>query len=80
MKTEQIRQRLDELLQQSPLASLSADAKLLIQSQLQAFINKANLISREEFDIQREALQRTEAKLMALEKKIAVLEQLTSNE
>lgn len=80
MKTEQIRQRLDELLQQSPLASLSADAKLLIQSQLQAFINKANLVSREEFDIQREALQRTEAKLMALEKKIAVLEQLTSNE
>lgn len=80
MKTEQIRQRLDELLQQSPLASLSADAKLLIQSQLQAFINKANLVSREEFDIQREALQRTEAKLMALEKKIAELEQLTSNE
>lgn len=78
MNPTQIRQHLDELLQQSPFASLSADAKLLAQSQLQAFINKANLVGREEFDIQQQALARTEAKLAQLESKLSELEGLLS--
>lgn len=75
MNPEQIRQRIDDLLQQSPLASLSADMKLLLQGQLNSLLTKANLVSREEFEIQTESLQRTQAKLAELEQKIAQLEQ-----
>lgn len=74
MNTADLRQRFDELLQQSPFAGLSADAKLLAQSQLQALISKANLVSREEFDIQSEALARAQAKLSQLEQQISALE------
>lgn len=74
MSSEPVRERIEKLLQQSPFASLSDDMRLLIQSQLNAFISKANLVSREEFDVQAEALLRTQAKLMELEEKIQQLE------
>lgn len=75
MTSQQIRQRLDELLQQGPLAGLSADLKLLLQGQLSAWLTKANLVTREEFDAQTEVLRRTEQKLFELEQKITELEQ-----
>lgn len=74
MQPDQIRQRIDELLQKSPFASLSTDVKLLLQGQLNSLFSKANLVSREEFDIQTEALRRTEQKLVALEQQITALE------
>lgn len=74
MNTRQARERVDQLLQQSPFAGLSADMRLMIQGQLNAFISKANLVTREEFDVQCDALRRTEAKLIELEEKIALLE------
>lgn len=74
MQPDQIRQRIDELLQKTPLASLSSDMKLLLQGQLSSLLSKANLVSREEFNIQTEVLQRTQQKLAVLEQQIAALE------
>ncbi len=79
MNSEQFRGRIDKLLQQSPFPSLSADMRLLMQSQLNALISKANLVSREEFDVQADALRRTQAKLEALEEKILLLEKASSD-
>ncbi|HUH58321.1 MAG TPA: accessory factor UbiK family protein [Pseudomonadales bacterium] len=75
MNSEQVRDRIEQLLQQSPFASLSSDMRLLMQSQLNALISKANLVSREEFEVQSDALQRTQIKLAELEEKIQLLEQ-----
>ncbi|RYU62005.1 accessory factor UbiK family protein [Methylolobus aquaticus] len=41
---------------------------------LQGTLSQMNLVSREEFDVQREVLARTRAKLEALEAQIAELE------
>jgi BMFP domain-containing protein YqiC len=41
---------------------------------LQGALSQMNLVSREEFDVQREVLARTRAKLEALEAQIAELE------
>jgi len=46
-----------------------------VKSLLEAAIKKCNLVSREEFDVQTEVLQRTREKLEALEKKFAELNQ-----
>lgn len=75
MNSDQVKERIDKLLQQSPFASLSADMRLLMQSQLNALISKANLVSREEFEVQSDALRRTQSKLIELEEKIHLLEQ-----
>jgi len=44
---------------------------------LQNAFNKLDLVTREEFDIQVQVLQRTRSKLEALEHKVAQLEQQT---
>ncbi len=75
MNPEQIRNRIQELLQQSPLAGLSAEVKLLLQSQLNALLTSADLVSREEFHVQSEALRRTRQRLEELETRLTVLEQ-----
>ena len=72
---EHIRQRIQELLQQGPLAGLSAEIKLLLQSQLNALLSSAELVSREEFDVQSEALRRTRQRLEELERRLSSLEQ-----
>ncbi|MEK9712410.1 MAG: accessory factor UbiK family protein [Thalassolituus sp.] len=74
MKPEGIRNRIEEMLQQSPFASLSSDLKLALQSQLQSLITNANLVTREEFDVQAEVLRRTSARLAELEERLAKLE------
>jgi len=45
--------------------------KLVLQSQL----NKLDMVSREEFDVQTKVLLRTREKLTALEEKLALIEQ-----
>ncbi len=45
-----------------------------VQSLLQSAINKCNLVSREEFDAQTAVLQRTRAKVDALEKQLQSIE------
>lgn len=74
MKADIIKNRIEELLQQSPFASLSSDLKLALQAQLQSVISSANLVTREEFDVQSEVLRRTTARLAELEERVAKLE------
>lgn len=72
---DQIRNRIEQLFQQTPLAGLSSDVRLLIKGQIASLLNSADIVSREEFEVQAEALRRTQAKLAELEEKLAKLEQ-----
>lgn len=47
---------------------------------LQGTLSQMNLVSREEFDVQREVLARTRAKLEALEAQLAELEKQLLNQ
>ena len=74
IKPDAIRTKIDQLLQQSPFASLSADVRLALQAQLQSLITSANLVTREEFDVQTEVLRRLQARLHEMEERLAKLE------
>jgi len=67
---EEIDRRMKEILARSPAADLEKNLRALMQS---AF-SRLDLVSREEFDVQREVLARTRAKLTELEAKLAELE------
>jgi BMFP domain-containing protein YqiC len=68
---EEIDRRMREILAHSPAADLEKNLRALLAS---AFA-RLDLVTREEFDVQREVLARTRAKLEALEAKLAELEQ-----
>jgi BMFP domain-containing protein YqiC len=67
---EDIDRRMREILARSPAADLEKNLRALVAS---AF-SRLDLVTREEFDVQREVLARTRAKLQELEAKIAELE------
>jgi hypothetical protein len=67
---EEIDQRMREILARSPAADLEKNLRALLAS---AF-SRLDLVTREEFDVQREVLARTRAKLEELEAKLAELE------
>lgn len=67
---EDIDRRMREILARSPAADLEKNLRALIAS---AF-SRLDLVTREEFDVQREVLARTRAKLQELEAKLAELE------
>ena len=52
---------------------LQADLESNVRSLLQSALNKMNLVTREEFDVQSAVLQRTREKLEALEKQVEQL-------
>ena len=62
--------KLSALLANSPLQDVEKNVKAVLGS---AFA-KLDLVTREEFDVQKEVLARTRAKLEALEARIAALE------
>ena len=68
---EELSSRLSSLIAASPAADLEKNARAL----LSGFFAKLDLVSREEFDIQVQVLQRTREKLKALEERVARLEQ-----
>lgn len=71
----QLAQRLSQELQDAmPLIS-SLMPKRELQLALQSALAKLNLVTREEFDAQTAVLQRTRAKLEALELRCAEMEQ-----
>ena len=74
MPAESMKKKIEQLLDKSPFAGLSADLKLAMQAQLQSFITDANLVTREEFDIQTEVLRRTAERLNELELRLDKLE------
>ena len=67
---EELDRKMKEILARSPAADLEKNLRALLQS---AF-SRLDLVTREEFDVQREVLARTRAKLEALEAKLAELE------
>lgn len=71
----EIRQRLPE-----DIGSLGTEVERNLRAVLGEAINRLDLISREEFDIQQQVLQRTRARLEALEKEVTRLEQQLDSE
>jgi ubiquinone biosynthesis accessory factor UbiK len=67
---DELNDRLKALLAQSPAADLEKNLKAMMAS----FFSRLDLVTREEFDVQREVLARTRAKLQELEAKLAELE------
>jgi BMFP domain-containing protein YqiC len=67
---EDIDRRMRDILARSPAADLEKNLRALLQS---AF-SRLDLVTREEFDVQREVLARTRAKLAELEAKLAEFE------
>ena len=65
-----INQRMREVFAQSPAADLEKNVRALMTS----FLTRLDLVSREEFDIQRQVLLRTREKLTRLEARLAELE------
>jgi BMFP domain-containing protein YqiC len=65
-----LQSRITELLRASPVGDIERNLKALLN---QAF-QKLELISREEFDVQRDILARTRDRLAELEKRLAEVE------
>lgn len=71
---------LDELSQRlaaalpSGITALKDDLEKNIHAALEGVTTKMNLVSRQEFEVQQQVLQRTRQKLEALEKQLAELE------
>lgn len=67
---DEINEKMKAVLAQGPAADIEKNMRALLAG---AF-SRLDLVTREEFDVQREVLVRTRAKLAELEKKIAALE------
>ena len=67
---DDIDRRMREIFAQSPAADLEKNLRALLAS----FFARLDLVTREEFDIQRQVLLRTREKLTVLEARIAELE------
>jgi BMFP domain-containing protein YqiC len=67
---DEIDRRMKEIFAQSPAADLQKNLRALLQSAL----GRLDLVTREEYDVQREVLARTRARLAELEAKVAELE------
>ncbi len=65
-----IDRRMREVLAQSPAADLEKNLRAL----LGGFFSRLDLVTREEFDVQRQVLLRTREKLAQLEARVAELE------
>ena len=68
---QDLQQKISDLMRQSPAAEIEKNLKALLN---QGFA-RLELVTREEFDVQREVLARTRAKLTELEKRLNDLEQ-----
>ena len=55
-------------------SALQADINQHVRAAVSAALNRIDVVTREEFDVQRAVLERTREKLTALEAKIAELE------
>ena len=67
---EDLGARLGGIIAASPAADIDKNARALLAS----FFSKLDLVSREEFDIQTQVLQRTREKLKVLEARLEQLE------
>lgn len=72
---DELARRLTELVP-AGLSSAGAEVADNIKDALRAGLRKLDLVTREEFDVQRSVLLRTREKVEALEARVAQLEQL----
>ncbi|MBP6059056.1 MAG: accessory factor UbiK family protein [Nitrosomonas sp.] len=68
---DEINTKVSEILQNSPAKDIEKNIKVLLSG---AF-TRLDLVTRDEFDIQQEVLQRTREKLMILEGRVSELEE-----
>ncbi len=67
---DDVSHRLAELLAKTPAADFEKNARALLMS----LFAKANLVTREEFDVQMKVLARTRGKVAELEARLAAVE------
>jgi BMFP domain-containing protein YqiC len=67
---EQLQAKVSEVLSHSP----AQDVEKNLKAMLSAFLTRLDVVTREEFDIQRQVLLRTRQKLEQLEAKLAEIE------
>jgi BMFP domain-containing protein YqiC len=68
---EELQQKIRLLIQQSPMAEMENNLKALLNHGFA----KLELVTREEFEVQKEVLARTRAKLADMEARLRALEQ-----
>ena len=61
------------------LQALQSDLQYNLRTALESALTRLNLVTREEFDVQRAVLMRTREKIQALEKQVAELEKMLEN-
>lgn len=71
---DSVEKTVEQLTKNSPFAEMGQNAKTFFTSALQ----KLDVVTREEFDVQAAMLARTREKLEALEAQVAILEQTKS--
>jgi BMFP domain-containing protein YqiC len=71
-----LNERVRQLLAQTPAADLEKNLRALLGS----FLGRLDLVTREEFDVQRQVLLRTREKLTRLEAQVAALERARASE
>ena len=67
---DEINERVRSVLAQSPAADLEKNLRVL----LAGWLSRLDLVTREEFDVQREVLRRAQDKIAQLEAQVAELE------
>lgn len=72
---DEITGKISELIAASPAKDLEKNARAM----LGGMFSRLDLVTREEFDVQREVLARTRVKLEALEARVAALEAQVAN-
>jgi BMFP domain-containing protein YqiC len=72
---EEINERVRAVLAQSPAADIEKNMRAMLAS----LFSRLDLVTREEFDVQREVLARTRQKLEDLEARVAELEKQFQN-
>ncbi len=77
IKNDNLDSMIDRIMAGLPagLGALGRDAEQNLRAAVTAAMRKMDLVTREEFDIQRDVLARTRSRLEALEKRVAELEQ-----
>lgn len=71
---DEINEKIRDMLAQSPAADIEKNLRVM----LAGLFGRLDLVRRDEFDVQREVLVRTRAKLAELEQKVAALEAATT--
>jgi BMFP domain-containing protein YqiC len=73
---EEFKAKLEDLFARSPAKDIEKNMRAL----LSAFLNRLDLVTREEFDVQAEVLRRTREQLAELEAKVSLMERAAASE